>query len=148
MNVETGRQFVDTNILVFAHDRSAGAKHQRALELIEDLWESHLGCVSVQVMQEFNVVATQKAVRQLELGIVSRILQDLTRWHVHAPIVEDVLGSIGLQQRFGLSFWDAMVLWSAKQLGCSIIWSEGLGESEEYDDLRVLNPFISGREPD
>jgi len=146
MSANAGLQFVDTNILVYAHDLSAGLKHERALELIEGLWENHIGCLSIQVMQEFYVVTTQKIVRPLDLETAMRILRDLTQWHLHAPIAEDVLGAIGLQQRYGISFWDSMILWSAQQLGCSILWSEDLSEGQEYGDLRVVNPFTTGRE--
>jgi predicted nucleic acid-binding protein len=141
MSANAGLQFMDTNILVYAHDRSAGSKHERALELMEGLWENHLGCLSLQVLQEFYVVTTQKIARPLEPETVTRILRDLTQWHVHAPIAEDVLGAIGLQQQYKVSFWDAMILWSAQQLGCSILWSEDLSEGQAYGDLKVLNPF-------
>jgi len=141
MSANAGLQFVDTNILVYAHDQSAGSKHERARELIEELWESHLGCLSIQVLQELYVVATQKIAKPLDHEIAARILRNLTRWHIHAPIAEDVLGAIGLQQRYRVSFWDAMVLWSAQQLGCNILWSEDLSAGQEYGDLRVLNPF-------
>jgi predicted nucleic acid-binding protein len=141
MSANEGLQFVDTNILVYAHDRLAGLKHEIAFELIEGLWENHLGCLSLQVMQEFYVVVTQKIVKPLEPETATRILRDLTQWHIHAPIAEDVLGAIGLQQRYDVSFWDAMILWSAQQLGCSILWSEDLSQGQVHGDLRVLSPF-------
>jgi len=144
MSANEGLQFVDTNILVYAHDRSAGSKHEQALELIEWLWENHLGCLSVQVLQEFYVVTTQKISKPLEQETAMRILRDLTQWQIHAPIADDVLGAIGLKQRYDVSFWDAMILWSAQQLGCSVLWSEDLSEGQAYGNLRVLNPFTSG----
>jgi predicted nucleic acid-binding protein len=146
MSANLGLQFVDTNILVYAHDRSARSKHERSLGLIEELWENHLGCLSIQVMQEFYVVTTQKINKPLDRETATRILRNLTQWHIHAPIADDVLGAIGLQQQYELSFWDAMVLWSAQQLGCSTLWSEDLSEGQEYGDLRVLNPFTVGQE--
>jgi predicted nucleic acid-binding protein len=143
MSAEVGLQLVDTNVLVYAHDRSAGSKHKRALGLIEELWENHLGCLSIQVMQEFYVVTTQKITKPLEQETATRIIRNLTQWHLHAPIAEDVLGAIGIQRRYEVSFWDAMIIWSAQQLGCSILWSEDLSEGQEYGDLRVLNPFTA-----
>jgi predicted nucleic acid-binding protein len=145
MSANAELQFMDTNILVYAHDLSAGLKHERALELIEGLWENHLGCLSVQVMQEFYVVTTQKIASPLDQETATRILRDLIQWHVHAPIAEDVLGAIGVQERYQVSFWDAMILWSAQQLGCSTLWSEDLSEGRVYGDLRVLNPFTAGQ---
>jgi predicted nucleic acid-binding protein len=143
MNANAGLQFVDTNILVYAHDRSAGTKQVRALGLVEEIWENHSGCLSIQVMQEFYVVTTQKIVKPLEQETVLRILRDLMHWRLHAPIAEDVLGAIDLQKQYSLSFWDAMILWSAQQLGCSILWSEDLSGGQRYGDLRVLNPFTT-----
>jgi len=143
MSASAGLQFVDTNILVYAHDRSAGTKQERALGLVEEIWENHLGCLSIQVMQEFYVVTTQKITKPLQQDTALRILRDLTQWRLHTPIAEDVLGAISLQQQYNVSFWDAMILWSAQQLGCSILWSEDLSEGHEYGDLRVLNPFTT-----
>jgi predicted nucleic acid-binding protein len=143
MSANTGLQFVDTNILVYAHDRSAGTKHVRALGLVEEIWGNHSGCLSIQVMQEFYVVTTQKILKPLEQETVLRILRDLMQWRLHAPIAEDVLGAIDLQKQYSLSFWDAMILWSAQQLGCSILWSEDLSGGQRYGDLRVLNPFTT-----
>jgi len=60
------RQFVDTNILVYAHDDSAGAKRDRARALVEQLWESRDGCLSVQVLQEFFVSVTRKIAKRLD----------------------------------------------------------------------------------
>jgi len=143
MSAEPGLQFVDTNVLVYAHDRSAGPKHPRALGLIEDLWRSHQGCLSIQVMQEFYVITTQKMAKPLDRATAARILRDLTRWRLHAPVAEDVLGAISLQERYRTSFWDAMILWSAQQLGCSTVWSEDLSEAQDYAGLQVVNPFRS-----
>ena len=143
MSANAGLQFVDTNILVYAHDRSAGTKQERALGLVEEIWENHLGCLSIQVMQEFYVVTTQKITKPLQQDTALRILRDLMQWRLHTPIAEDVLGAIGLQQQHGVSFWDAMILWSAQQLGCGILWSEDLSEGQEYGNLRVLNPFTT-----
>ena len=54
------RQFVDTNVLVYAHDVTAGDKHSRARALVEELWDTREGCLSVQVLQEFFVTTTRK----------------------------------------------------------------------------------------
>ncbi len=133
-------QFVDTNILVYAHDSTAGTKQSR--DLIDQLWETRLGCLSVQVMQEFYVVTTQKVANPLAPESAARIIRNLSQWKVHSPIPEDVLGAVTLQQRTGVSFWDAMILWSAQQLGCSKLWSEDLNHEQEFDEVRVVNPFV------
>ncbi len=66
MSVETTGRFVDTNVLVYAHDRSAGTKHARARALLEELWDGRDGCLSVQVLQEFFVAVTRKVPRPLD----------------------------------------------------------------------------------
>lgn len=141
MSGETTRQFVDTNVLVYAHDVSAGTKHDRARELLEQLWTNRTGCLSVQVLQEFYVTVTRKVPLPLDGQVAAQIIADFAQWTVHAPVVDDVLGAIELHQRNGISFWDAMVLRSARQLGCAVLWSEDLSPSQDYAGVRVQNPF-------
>ena len=134
-------QFVDTNVLIYAHDVSAGDKHIRAQELIRELWQSGEGCLSIQVLQEFYVNATQKVTRLLTPDIAAQIVGDLAVWQVHRPGVEDVLNAIRMQNRYQISFWDAMIIASAIQLGCRQIWSEDLNPGQAYGTVTVINPF-------
>lgn len=134
-------QFVDTNILIYAHDRSAGEKHIRARDLVSELWQTGEGCLSIQVLQEFYVNVTQKVARPLAPEAAAQIIADLSVWQVHCPGVQDVLDAIGLQARYRISFWDAMIVASALQLGCKTLWSEDLNPGQSYDQVRVLNPF-------
>lgn len=136
------RQFVDTNILVYAHDVTAGDKHSRARELIEELWQTRGGCVSVQVLQEFFVTTTRKIPRPLHAQAAARIIDDLAHWHVHAPAAGDVLAAIDIHHRTGASFWDAMIVHSAKELGCGTLHSEDLNPGQDYAGVRVRNPFL------
>jgi predicted nucleic acid-binding protein len=136
-------QFVDTNILIYAHDRSAGPKHLRAKALIQELWESGSGCLSIQVLQEFYVNVTRKVAQPLTPESAAQIIGDLSVWSVHRPSVDDVLYAIRLQSRFQLSFWDAMILASALQLGCQVLWSEDLNPAQVYEQISVVNPFGS-----
>ncbi len=141
MNSMTGRIFVDTNILVYAHDISAGSKHGTAKELIQDLWISKAGCLSVQVMQEFYVNVTQKVRFPLDYSIAQGVLRDLLYWKVHEPNVDDVINAINLQQQYKTSFWDAMIIQSALKLECSQIWSEDLNPGQVYESVQLLNPL-------
>jgi predicted nucleic acid-binding protein len=141
MSETNNRQFVDTNILVYAHDRSAGDKHVRARDLLRGLWQSGEGCLSIQVLQEFYVNVTQKVPNPLTPAVASRLVADLGVWRVHRPGVEDILDAIRLQQRYQLSFWDAMIVASAIRLHCQSIWSEDLNPGQDYGGVRVLNPF-------
>lgn len=141
MSAGQGPQFVDTNILVYAHDVSAGPKHDRAVELLESLWESRSGCLSVQVLQEFYVSITRKVAHPLDSSAAAQIVADLSVWRVHAPEAADVLAAIEIQRRYSVSFWDAMILQSATRLGCEIVWSEDLHPGQTYGGVRVADPF-------
>ena len=141
MNGEFDKQFVDTNILVYAHDRSSGTKHSQAKMLIQSLWESRTGSISIQVLQEFYNVSTRKLERPLPSAEVSQIINSLGKWHVHTPKVGDVLGAIQVQERYNISFWDAMIVHSANRLGCAVLWSEDLNAGQIYQQVRVQNPF-------
>jgi predicted nucleic acid-binding protein len=134
-------QFLDTNILIYAHDRSAGDKHIRAKELVQELWQSGEGCLSIQVLQEFYVNVTQKVSMPLSPEIAAQIIADLSRWLVHRPGAEDVLNAIRLQGRYQIAFWDAMIVASAIQLGCQTLWSEDLNPGQIYGPVEVLSPF-------
>ena len=135
--------FVDTNVLIYAYDRSAGDRHTRAKVLVAELWKSRRGCLSVQVLQEFYVTSIHKLPEATSADL-RLILNDLALWRVHAPGAADVLAAVDLHQRYQVSFWDAMVLQSAARLGCTVVWSEDLNAGQSYQGVRVLNPFATG----
>ncbi len=137
------RAFVDTNLFVYAHDRTAGRKRELARALISDLWHSRTGCVSVQVLQELFVNLTRKVPNPLSAEAVARLIADLSHWITHAPRPEDVLGAIELHRHGGVSFWDAMILTSARALGCEVLYSEDLNPGQTYSGVLVLNPLQS-----
>jgi predicted nucleic acid-binding protein len=138
------RRFVDTNILLYAHDESAGGKRDRARALVEQLWESRDGCLSVQVLQEFFVNVTRKIAKPLSAELAKEIVADFSRWRLHVPAADDVLAAIGIHQRTGISFWDAMIVRSAAEIGCTVLYSEDLNAGQEYFGVRVENPFQPG----
>ena len=135
-------QFVDTNVLIYAHDHSAVEKHVRARDLVRALWQSGEGCLSVQVLQEFYVNITQKVAKPLQADAAAQIVADLSVWQVHRPGVEDILDAIRLQARYQISFWDAMIVASALQLGCQTIWSEDLNPGQVHETVTVTSPFV------
>jgi predicted nucleic acid-binding protein len=141
MSAPRNLQFVDTNVLIYAHDVSARYKHVRAQELIRGLWASREGCLSIQVLQEFYVNVTQKVAKPLAPEEAADVVAALAAWEVHCPDVEDVLDAIRLQGSYQTSFWDAMIIASAIQLGCHTIWSEDLNREQVYDGVTVRSPF-------
>jgi len=134
--------FLDTNVLVYAFDRSAGLKHELARRLVEGCWENENGCLSVQVLQEFYVTVTRKIAAPLESLTARQIVEDLSQWRLHTPAAADLLQAIDLAQRYQLSFWDAQVIQSASSLGCKILYTEDLNHSQQYGEVQVVNPFV------
>jgi predicted nucleic acid-binding protein len=132
---------VDTNVLLYAYDATAGLKHARARQLLAAVWEQGMGCVSIQVLQEFYVNVTRKVAQPLPPASAAQVIRDLQQWRVHAPNVASILSAIERQQRLQLSFWDAMVLTSAIELGCDTLYSEDLSAGRTYDNVHVVNPF-------
>ena len=141
MSDDEALEFVDSNVLVYLHDRSAGSKQLKARELVDDLWASRGGCVSIQVLQEFFVNITQKVPRPLPREKARRLVAVFGAWRTHRPALDDLLAAIDLQRRHRVSFWDALILRSAGALGCQVLWSEDLSHGQVYDGVRVMNPF-------
>jgi len=135
----SAKAFLDSNVLVYAHDITAGEKRERAAVLVRDLWGSRQGCLSVQVLQEFYTVTTRKQV--LTRAAAEELVERYTNWVVHAPAAPDVMSAIRLHQNSLISFWDAMILTSAQRLGCDVVWSEDLGADQVFTGVRVRNPF-------
>ena len=133
--------FLDTNILVYAYDRSAGQKHNLAVQLIEGCWENENGCLSIQVLQEFFVTVTRRITTPLDPQTARQIVADLAHWRLHSPQPSDLLQVIDFQQGHQLAVWDAQVVQSAASLGCKQLLSEDLHHGQVYSGVQVINPF-------
>ena len=142
MSADGARDFIDTNVLVYAHDKSAGVKHNKAQGLLRRLWQDRSGYLSVQVLQEFYTVVTRKIPQPMSGPEALEVVHDLATWTVHAPDGSDVESAIRLHQSLQLSFWDAMVVHSALRLHCSTLWSEDLPDGQRIEQLQVRNPFL------
>ncbi len=136
------KEFVDTNIFVYAYNKTNKKKQTAARELLIRLWETRNGCLSIQVMQEFYVTVAQKIKSPLSIETASQIIVDFSNWQHHVPEYNDVLEAVKIHQRNNISFWDAMIINSAKQMKCEIIWTEDLNHNQLYEGVKVLNPFI------
>jgi len=135
------RSFVDTSILVYAHDRSAGAKHARARQLIEDLWDSGQGVLSTQVLQELSVNVRRKARQPLSAEETRRLLEDYLSWEIVVNTPASVLRALDLEARYKMSFWDALIVQAAESSGAAILYSEDLASGQRYGSVRVVNPL-------
>lgn len=134
-------EFLDTNVLLYAYDAAAGAKHETARELVLRLARSGHAAVSVQVLQEFYVNAVRKVAEPMSPSMARDRLQAFSRWIVHVPVAGDVIAASALSEDHTLSFWDAMVVNSAAALGCSILWTEDLNDSQIISGVRIRSPF-------
>jgi len=134
--------FLDTNILVYAYDRTAGQKHMLASQLVESCWENENGCLSIQVLAEFFVTVTRKIAMPLDHHTARQIVTDLAHWRLHSPVASDLLQAIDFHQSFQLAFRDAQVIQSASCLGCKQLFSEDFNHGQAYGDVQVINPFI------
>ena len=135
------RFFVDTNILVYAHDRSAGLKHRRASLLLEQLWQSGAGVISTQVLQEFCVSLRRKSQRPLSLEELRDIVQDYLKWEVVVNGPESIVGALEFEARYRISFWDALILQAAETAGATVLYSEDLASGQLYRAVQVIDPF-------
>ena len=101
--------------------------------------------LSIQVLQELFVVMTRKLPKPLSQQQAAALVADLAVLPLHAPQGSDVLAAIDLHRQLRLSFWDAMIVQSAAQLDCQVIWSEDFGTGHRYHGIEVRSPFVDGQ---
>lgn len=145
MDAEPQREFVDANVLVYAFDSSAARKQQAAQQLLERLWESSTGCVSIQVLQEFFVTVTKKVAKPLPVEDAKARIREFAAWRVFAPTTDDVLAAIDLHAQAKIGFWDAMIVLAAAESGCDILWTEDLSDGQLLRGVRIRNPFADSQ---
>jgi predicted nucleic acid-binding protein len=133
--------FVDTNVLVYAHDRGTGAKHERARKLVEGLWDTGDGVLSTQVLQELCINLRRKAARPLSVEDTRRLIQDYSSWEIVVNTAESVLEALAVELRYKISFWDALIIQAAASCGATILYSEDLADGQKYGAVRVVNPL-------
>ncbi len=138
-------RFVDTNVLLYGVSplpEDAG-KRRRALELLR---EPDLA-VSVQVFQEFYHQATRSTrPGRLTHADALAFLGTLLRFPIQDVTLDVFRTGVAISQGFGLSYWDGAILAAARALGCDAVYSEDLSEEQDYDGLRVINPFLEESE--
>jgi predicted nucleic acid-binding protein len=135
------RFFVDTNILMYAHDSAAGEKHHKAKALVAELWETRSGVVSTQVLQELVVNLRRKAGKPLDAKATREIVSDYLTWQVVVNGGHSILDALDLEAKYQVSFWDALVIHAAHAAGAEILYSEDLSDGQRYGAVRAKNPF-------
>jgi len=135
------RKFVDTNILDYAIDQSSGIKYEKAKNLLNQLWESGQGTISTQVLQEFAAYLRRKVARPLSTHETLRILQDFMGWTIFVNTAQSVLLALEIEERYRISFWDALIVQAAEGSGATILYTEDLSHGQTYGNVRAVNPF-------
>lgn len=139
-----GRAFLDTNILVYAFDRSEPAKQARAAALVNDLMDADLAVLSVQVLKEFFVVATRKIATPLAYHDAREIIDDLSVMFVVDDTLPLLRKALAIHDAHGLSLWDATVIAAASAAGCARLYSEDMSHGQEIHGVVITNPFREG----
>lgn len=135
------KPFVDTNVLIYAYDRSAGERHQSAAMLLRTLWQRGGGVISTQVLHEFYVNVTRKIPQPLSPVVARGLIDSYCVWQVQSTTCEGALLAADVAERHRLSFWDAAIIVAAMQGGAALLLSEDLNAGQIIEGVRVVNPF-------
>jgi predicted nucleic acid-binding protein len=135
--------FVDTNILIYAHDSDAASKRERAIECLRTLWETGAGRISVQVLQEFYVNATRKLAKPLARSVAREVISSYGAWVRETTTTATVLRATDIAEMAQISFWDALIFASAEQAGAAQLFSEDLNSGQSIVGIQIINPLVS-----
>ena len=139
----TGPVFVDTNVIVYRYDTRVPAKQSRADDWLKLVWSSRSGRLSFQVLQEFYATTTRKLRPAMAAVEAQRIVRGLAAWRpvpIDLPVLERAWF---LEERFALSWWDALIVSAAQGCECRVLLTEDLQHGQEFDMVRVIDPFAS-----
>ena len=136
----TGKSFVDTNVLIYAHDVDAKAKHEIAKTVLRELWSSRTGVLSMQVLQEFYVNVTRKITTPLPKDKARLVVNTYAIWCTETTPAE-ITAAFRIEDEAKIGFWDALRVASASKCGAARIISEDLNAQQSIAGIRVENPF-------
>jgi predicted nucleic acid-binding protein len=135
------KTFVDTNILIYAHDLDSGDKHTIAVKTLQELWANRNGVVSPQVLQEFYVNVTRKIAKPLSRKVARTIVDNYAVWCIETTAA-DIASAFRIEDEAKISFWDALICASALKAGASRLLSEDLNAGQSMSGVRIENPFV------
>jgi predicted nucleic acid-binding protein len=135
------RTFVDSNVLIYAHDIDAGRKHDVAKAVLRDLWAERAGVLSTQVLQEFYVNATRKLKKPRARQEARSVVETYAAWCVEGISPADVSAAFQIEDRARIGFWDALILAVAIRSGARRVLSEDLNAGQKIAGLTIHNPF-------
>ena len=135
------KTFIDTNVLIYAHDIDANAKHKIAKEVLQELWSERTGVLSAQVLQEFYVNITRKIPSPLSKDLARLVVSSYAIWCLETTPTE-ILAAFRIEDESRIGFWDALIISSAAKLGATRILSEDLNAGQRIAGILVVNPFV------
>ena len=135
------KAFLDTNILVYAHEPSTGIKHVRAHALIEKLWNTGAGVLSTQVLQELCVNLRRKMAKPWTVEDTRNLILDYMNWQIVTNTPDSIIEALAIEAKYQISFWDALIIHAAESSGAAILYSEDLSDGQTYGSVRVVNPL-------
>jgi predicted nucleic acid-binding protein len=138
------KTFVDTNVLIYAHDVDATAKRQIAKAVLHDLWSERTGVLSMQVLQEFYVNVTRKIPSPLSKDLARLVVSSYAIWCVETTPAE-ISAAFRIEDESRIGFWDALIVSSASKSGATRILSEDLSAGQRIAGILIENPFVNLR---
>jgi predicted nucleic acid-binding protein len=135
------KTFVDTNVLIYAHDLDAKRKHEVAKGVLRDLWSQRTGILSMQVLQEFYVNVTRKIASPLPKDAARLLVNSYAIWCMETTPAE-ISAAFRLEDESRIGFWDALIVASAAKCGALRILSEDLNVDQRIAGIRIENPFV------
>ena len=141
MSYMSGKTFMDTNVLIDAHDSDAGVKREIARDRLRDLWAGRSGVLSTQVLHEFYVNATRKIATPLSKPAARAIVDSYAIWCFNTTYAETA-AAFRIEDEAGIDFWDALIVAAAQKAGATRILSEDLNAGQTIAGVRIENPFV------
>jgi predicted nucleic acid-binding protein len=138
----TDSVFVDTNILVYAHDLDAGLKNEVAVNLVSQLWESRKAVLSTQVLQELYVVLTRKVARTISRLEARKLVRSYCQWKTVVNDSAIIVHASEIEESYDISFWDALIVSSAYSQHVPTILTEDLKHNQYIEGILISNPFV------
>jgi predicted nucleic acid-binding protein len=136
------RAFVDTNVLIYAHDVDAGVKHEIARSVLRDLWVNRRGILSTQVLQEFYVNVTKTIRMPLAKNEARAVVTASAPWCVEGISTSDVAAAFRIEDEATIGFWDALIIAVASRSGARRVLSEDLTAGQVIAGVAIENPFV------
>ena len=136
--------FVDSNILIYAHDADAGEKRTKSVETLRQLWDSGAGRMSVQVLQEFYVNVTKKLTTPVASSTAREVVNAYAPWIRQPTSAATVTRAIDIAALAQIQFWDALIVASAEEADATYVYSEDLNSGQIIAGVKVVNPLVAG----